>query len=46
MVNDELATGENVIIDPQNLSSAGLQDVATAIADNPQWAGKIIVHKP
>ncbi|WP_216897636.1 hypothetical protein [Nocardia alni] len=46
MVNDEIATGENVIIDPQNLSSSGFKDVQDAIAENPQWSGKVVVHKP
>jgi hypothetical protein len=46
MVDEELGTGETVMIDPQNLSSAGLQDVQEAIAAHPSWAGKVVIYKP
>ncbi|WP_067840045.1 hypothetical protein [Nocardia lijiangensis] len=44
MVADELATGESVMIDPQNLSTAGLQSVEQVVARHPEWAGKVVIH--
>ncbi|MFB8278726.1 hypothetical protein [Nocardia colli] len=43
-VIEELNSGENVFIDPQNLSAAGLQSVQSVISRHPEWAGKVIVY--
>lgn len=44
MVGDELGTGENVMIDRQNLSEAGLKSVQQVIAKHPEWAGKVQIY--
>ncbi|MEV6280199.1 hypothetical protein [Nocardia sp. NPDC051832] len=44
MVADELDTGEMVMIDPQNLSAAGLQSVRQILAGHPEWAGKVVIY--
>ncbi|MEV5834254.1 hypothetical protein [Nocardia sp. NPDC052112] len=44
MVGEELGTGENVMIDRQNLSEAGLQSVQEVVGKHPEWAGKVVIY--
>ncbi|PRY01840.1 polymorphic toxin-type HINT domain-containing protein [Allonocardiopsis opalescens] len=42
-VNDELANGENVMIDPRGLSPEARQDVEELLSENPDWEGRVVI---
>ena len=42
MVNKELAKGENVMLDPDGMSSGRLAQLQQVVADHPEWLGKVL----
>ncbi|WP_345499243.1 hypothetical protein [Nocardia callitridis] len=42
MINKDIATGENVLIDPDGMSPARRARLEQIVANNPEWQGKVI----
>jgi len=42
MINRELATGENVMLDPDGMSPGRLAQLQQVVADHPEWLGKVL----
>jgi hypothetical protein len=41
-INDELAKGENVMLDPNGMSPGRLAQLQQVVADHPEWLGKVV----
>lgn len=41
-INDELADGENVMLDPDGMSPTRLAQLQQVVADHPEWVGKVL----
>ena len=42
MINEELAQGQNVLLDPDGMSATRLADLQEIVADHPEWQGRVI----
>ena len=42
MINNELAKGENVMLDPDGMSPGRLTQLQQVVADHPEWLGKVL----
>jgi hypothetical protein len=42
MINDELTTGENVMLDPDGMSPGRLAQLQQVVADHPEWQGRVL----
>jgi hypothetical protein len=42
MINRELASGENVMLDPDGMSPGRLAQLQQVVADHPEWLGKVL----
>jgi hypothetical protein len=42
MINNELGTGENVMLDPDGMSPGRLAQLQQVVADHPEWQGKVV----
>jgi hypothetical protein len=42
MINEELAKGENVMLDPDGMSPGRLALLQQVVADHPEWLGKVV----
>jgi hypothetical protein len=42
MINDQLADGKNVMLDPDGMSPGRLAQLQQVVADHPEWLGKVL----
>ncbi len=42
MINDSLARGENVLLDPDGMSPARLAQLQQVVENNPSWEGRVL----
>lgn len=42
---DEVAGGQNVILNTRSLSPSALADLRARVADRPEWDGKVVFDK-
>jgi hypothetical protein len=45
MINEELANGQNVLLDPDGMTAGRLAQMEQLVNDNPAWQGKVIWSK-